>query len=135
MRWHYGCIFLVWLLVATGCVPFSSPCPVLPVYPNATKIDYIEQPGLRRQTTYLVAGTATQVLMFYKQYFQQRPRWVMNSERSTDFTMDYRPSWNEDPYSFGIVIQGESQGMVTYQAVLMIGRYSNPQGWCPTVRP
>ena len=135
MQWYHRYIVLLWLVVAAGGVPVSSPCPVLPVYPNATKIDYVEQPGLRRETTYRVAGTAAQVLTFYKQYFQQHSRWVMNSERSTDFTMDYRPSWNEDPYSFGIVIQNETQGVVTYKAVLMIGRYSNPQGWCPGVRP
>lgn len=129
----------VWIIMAlveltAGCVSFRPACPTIPMYPEATALNYMEKEEIIRTTTYRVAATSGAVITYYKHQFEQSG-WVMVSEDSNGFSMDYRTTNNQPPFSIGVRVDKESAGFVEYRVAIGIGGPFAWRNWCSTLKP
>jgi hypothetical protein len=129
-----GVLLLMGAIMNTSCAELRPACPLLPVYPQATAIKYEEKEEIIRTTTYQVAAKSGDIISYFKQRLEQSG-WVLVNEDSTGFSMDYRTTSNQPPFSIGVGINNEASGIVEYRVALRIGGPFAWRNWCSNLKP
>ena len=133
---HINRLLLLLMIVfySSGCIRRLPSCPELPVYPNAQRINYVEEQEVLRKTTYTVKALPQDILVYYKDYLQNHG-WLMTNEHAQGFAMRYRTTSEEPPFYIGVVIDRGGESIITYHVGILIEGPFAWRDWCPTGRP